>query len=362
MASYSRTNNDRLIDSLVNELKKLSGLEKISKPDLIPIPTSGPAHEHIKINGYKLLVRVPKQSQLGLGALENLSYQEACFTRASASNHTPKLYETLAPTVDMPMGALIVEEIIGESLCLPQDVLPMCKALASIHSIPLPADIHKQPLKNPPNAITDTFKEVLDQSAFINKAQLEYDSECQIREELVKTGQLLAKNKKPVTSLIAFDSHPGNFLRTSTNKVILVDLEKARYGVPAFDLAHSTLYTSTTWDVDTFSILSHSNIAKFYEFWLENVPKNLSESVREWLVDLRRMMWLWSITWCVKWLAQTKEKKITNSLIIDPNYKNLMSHVEDRVSHYLKPEIIEKVRNDWRTKNDLTTLLNYNIT
>ena len=39
-----------------------------------------------------------------------------------------------------------------------------------------------------------------------------------------------------------------------------------------------------------------------------------------------------------------------------------MSHVEDRVSHYLKPEIIEKVRNDWRTKNDLTTLLNYNIT
>ena len=82
--------------------------------------------------------------------------------------------------------------------------------------------------------------------------------------------------------------------------------------MPAFDLAHSTLYTSTTWDVDTFSILSHSNIAKFYEFWLENVPKNLSESVREWLVDLRRMMWLWSITWCVKWLAQTKEKKITN--------------------------------------------------
>ena len=361
MTSYLKINQDRLLASLVNELNKLSGLEKISKVDLIPIRSTGLAHEHIRINGFKLLARVPKQSQLGLGALENLSYQEACFKRTSPSNHTPKLYKTLAPTIDMPMGALIVEEIIGESLCLPQDALPMCQALASIHSIPLPSDIEKQPLKNPLNALTDTFKEILDQSAYINNAQLAYDSEHQIREELVKTGQLLTKDKKPATSLIAFDSHPGNFLRTRKNKAILVDLEKARYGVPAFDLAHATLYTSTTWDIDTFSILNHSHIAKFYEFWLENVPKNLSESVRDWLVDLRRMMWLWSITWCVKWQVQIKEKKSKDNPKIDSTNHYLINHVADRVGHYLKPEVIEKVRKDWSTKNDLTTLLDYKI-
>ena len=359
MTPYLRINKDRLLASLVNELNKLGDLGKISKADLIPIRSTGLAHEHIRINGFSLLARVPKQSQLGLGALENLNYQEACFRRASSSNHTPKLHKVLTPTVDMPMGALIVEEIIGESLCLPQDALPMCKALASIHSIPLPSDIAKQPLKNPLNAIADTFKEILDQSAFINNAQLAYDSEYQIREEIVKTGQLLTRNKKPATSLIAFDSHPGNFIRTPKNKAILVDLEKARYGVPAFDLAHSTLYTSTTWDIDTFSILSHSDIAKFYEFWLENVPKKLSDSARNWLVDLRRMMWLWSITWCVKWLVQTKENNSKNNIAIDSSDNYLISHVADRVSHYLKPESIEKVRKDWRTKNDLTSLLNY---
>ena len=66
MTSYLKINQDRLLASLVNELNKLSGLGKISKVDLIPIRSTGLAHEHIRINGFKLLARVPKQSQLGL--------------------------------------------------------------------------------------------------------------------------------------------------------------------------------------------------------------------------------------------------------------------------------------------------------
>ena len=360
--------SDGLITELASRLTALGDYGDVAAEVLEPMPTTGLAHDHIRLRGRNLLARVPKQSQLALDAEASLTYQAACFTRAAASGHTPCLHAVLPPSHDLPMGALIVDEIDGTALPLPGHIEALARALAAIHTLPLPAEDDRPPLKNPPNALADTFTEVMAQSAYIAAAGLDHDAESQIREELVAAGRLLTRIDNPPITLIAFDAHPGNFLLAADGRAILVDLEKARYGVPAFDLAHATLYTSTTWDVTTYAELSLDQIAGFYAVWLEAVPGPLADSVMPWLLDLRRMMWLWSVTWCAKWrvksqaAAKTGDRagRSTEDWSSDLSDPALIAHVADRVEHYLNPATIERVRQDWHADNALTALLGYN--
>ncbi|MEZ5581905.1 MAG: hypothetical protein R3F37_03190 [Candidatus Competibacteraceae bacterium] len=91
----------------------------IADLELEPMPTTGLAHDHVRIKGSGWLLRIPKQSQLGLDAVANLRYQAACFRRAVPSGHTPQLHAVLEPGVDLPMGALLVDEIPGPVIRLP---------------------------------------------------------------------------------------------------------------------------------------------------------------------------------------------------------------------------------------------------
>jgi len=354
-----------ILTGLAYGLSGLGDFGDITVDDLTPIPTTGLAHDHVRLLGRNLLARVPKQSQMALDAESNLAYQAACFTRAAASGHTPHLHAVLPPSHELPMGALIVEEIDGAALPLPSHIDALAQALAAIHTLPLPAEGDRPPLKNPLNALADTFTEVMEQSAFIAAAGIAYEAEAQIREELVAAGTLLSRTDKPPVALIAFDAHPGNFLLAADGRAVLVDLEKARYGVPAFDLAHATLYTSTTWDVATYAELTADQVAAFYAAWLAAVPAPLADSVAPWLLDLRRMMWLWSVTWCAKWRVRSQHAAMTggrsgrstedwSAAISEPA---LVAHVADRVDHYLDPATIERVRQDWRAGNGLTALL-----
>jgi hypothetical protein len=356
---------EELISGLARRLTVLGDFGEISAGDLEPIPTTGLAHDHVRLNGHKLLARVPKQSQMALDAQSNLEYQAACFTRAAASGHTPRLHAVLPPSAELPMGALIVDEIDGAALPLPEHLEALAHALAALHTLPLPAEDDRPPLKNPPDALADTFSEVMEQSAYIAGAGLADEAEAQIREVLAAAGRLLARADRPPVTLIAFDAHPGNFLLAADGRAVLVDLEKARYGVPAFDLAHATLYTSTTWDVATYAELTADQVAGFYAAWLAAVPGALADAVAPWLLDLRRMMWLWSVTWCAKWRVRSQAAAMTgeragrstedwSAELSDPA---LMAHVAGRVDHYLDPATIERVRGDWRAGNALTGLL-----
>ena len=354
-----------LLAGLAYGLSGLDGFGEVSIDDLTPLTTTGLAHDHVRLNGRKLLARVPKQSQMDLDAPSNLVYQAACFTRAAASGHTPRLLATLPPSDALPMGALIVDEIDGPALPLPDHIDALAEALAAIHTLPLPANSDRAPLRNPRNAVAETFMEVMAQSAFIGTADIEYDAEYQIREELMAAGTLVSRTDTPATALIAFDAHPGNFLLAPDGRAILVDLEKARYGVPAFDLAHATLYTSTTWDVATYAELTPDQVADFYATWLAAVSPPLADSVRPWLLDLRRMMWLWSVTWCAKWRVQSQAAATikhhdggsTEDWSAELSDPALVAHVADRVEHYLDPATIERVRQDWRGDNALTAML-----
>lgn len=318
---------------------------------LTPLADTGLAHDHIVIGETGTLARIPKQSQLDLGAEENLAYQAACFARASESGHAPRLHETLPPDAALPMGALIVDQIEGRPMKLPEDLTAMAECLAAIHALPLPEGAERPPLKNPPDTLADTFTEILLQSAFIARADLHPDTESQIRVELQAAGQTLARSERPATTLIAFDAHPGNYLLDNDGRAILVDLEKARYGAPGFDVAHASLYTSTTWDVESRAVLSHDDVAAFHAAWLNAVPDELAAASEAWLLPLRQMMWLWSVTWCAKWKVQSREEagisSSTENWSAELSEDALIAHVADRVADYLDPETIARVRTDW---------------
>lgn len=356
---------DPLLDALAARLAG-EGDARLRCDGLARLPDTGLAHDHCRLLGTGLLARVPKQSQLALSAADNLAYQAACFERAGASGHTPRLQAVLAPGSDLPMGALIVDEIDGAPPALPDGFAAIARCLAAIHALPLPAAASRPPLKDPADAVADTFTEVLAQSAWLARDDaLDPEAGAMIRAELQAAGGDMARaaSAAPPRSLISFDAHPGNYLVDAGGRAWLVDLEKARYGVPAFDLAHASLYTSTTWDVAARAALTLEQIAGFHAAWLDAVPPALGDATRPWLLALRRMMWLWSVTWCAKWrvvhleAAREDRSGSTEDWSAELSDPALVAHVAERVDHYLDPETIARVRSDWTGANALTDLL-----
>ena len=99
--------------ALLAALRKLPTLRTLTLDELEPANFTGMAHDHIRLKGKGLILRVPRVSQWGLPAEVNLAYQSACFSRAEASGLTPRLFAVLPPGPALAMGALVVQEIPG---------------------------------------------------------------------------------------------------------------------------------------------------------------------------------------------------------------------------------------------------------
>src|SRR5262245_38131106 len=110
------------LPELAAALAALPQFKGIGPSDLEPLAVKGIAHDHVRLKGRGLIARVPRQSQFALPAEDNLAYQAACFARAAASGHTPRLDAVIAPNSALPMGALVVEEIVGRPMALPSDL------------------------------------------------------------------------------------------------------------------------------------------------------------------------------------------------------------------------------------------------
>lgn len=325
-------------------------------PDaLAPLPTTGLAHDHVTIAGTDHLLRVPRQSQMRLDATGNLAYQAACFERMSAGGHTPGCHGVLAPSPALPMGALIVDRIDGQVLKAPAELPAAATALASIHALPLPPSEDRAPLADQADPMAETLREVEGQAAHLPAAGLHKESRAMIDAELKAAARDVQSLPPAPPVLVSFDAHPGNFLVDEKGKAFLVDLEKGRYGGAGFDLAHATLYTSTTWDVATYSEPSPAEITGFYDTWRRAMPADLVTRLDPYLMPMRRLMWLWSITWCAKWRVESaKETRSgkhdaadTEDWSADNTDAALIDHVRDRVDCYLSPEIVARVRADW---------------
>ncbi len=307
---------------------------------------TGLAHIHVWLDrhGDDWVARLPKQSQMGLAAEENLAYQAACFARAGQSGHTPTLQGILSPSPALPRGGLLVSAIRGRPARLPEDLPAIAEALAGIHRLTVPAEADRPPLQAPAAPWRAMREEVERQAEWLAHAGLSRQARARIEEELAALPERLPASSGTAPRLISFDAHPGNFLITDSGRAVLVDLEKCRYGLPGFDLAHATLYTSTTWDLHSRAVLSLEEVADFYRQWWRSAGLDTEPTS---LLACRRAMWLWSLTWCAKWRAQHRRERDAAAAGEDWSAElsddALVAHVRDRVDHYLAPATIDRV-------------------
>lgn len=312
---------------------------------LEPLPDQGLAHAHVRLAGSGLLARIPKQSQMRLAAADNLDYQAACFERASTSGHAPRLHGVLPPSAALPRGALLVEEIVGRPARLPQDLRAIADALAAIHSLPLPDAATRAPLLDPGDPLALLREEIEGQAVHFDAAGLAPPARAAIEAQRRALELVCQRADRPPKRLIAFDAHPGNFLVRADGRAVLVDLEKARYSLPPLDLAHATLYTSTTWDVASHAVLTPDEVLAFQQHWLARCAG--ADAWREWLVPLRAAMWLWSVSWCAKWrvasLQPARRGVDGEDWSAQRSEAALVDHVRRRVDDYLSAPGVKRV-------------------
>lgn len=326
-----------------------------AEPELLT--DKGLAHDHFTLPDTDRLFRVPKQSQMSLGPEDNLNYQATCFARAAPGGSTPALYDRVAPDDALPFGALVVQRIHGRPADLPRDLPAIARCLAAIHGLPLPARC--EPLLSYSNPSAGILAEVRQQARWLAHPAIAADSRNMIRDEIAAAVKS-ATTAQPARCLITFDAHPGNYIIRPDGDAIIVDLEKMRYAAPGFDLAHATLYTSTTWDIEAGGSLTIAEVAEAYAGWFRHIPAALAGQARHSLLADRRLMWLWSVTWCAKWLAQSVpdyDSSTTQNWSTTLSDDALSRHVADRVDCYLQPDIIAGIRREWSDSNDLTELL-----
>lgn len=313
------------------------------------MPDTGLAHDHVRLGGTGWIARLPKQSQMQLGAAENLAYQAACFTRASASGHAPRLHAVLPPSDALPRGGLVVEEIVGRVARLPEDLPAIMAALAAIHALPVPEKGRRPPLLDPADPLAGLLEEIGSQAAYLHAVDPE--TRAIIETHFAALRDLAADGPRPPKRLISFDAHPGNFLITPEGGAVLVDLEKARYSAPPLDLAHATLYTSTTWDVATHAVLTPEQVAEACHHWLDCLSEAERAALAPWILPMRRAMWLWSMTWCAKWRvlsgAEAKATQDGEDWAADKSEAALIAHVRGRVDHYLAPATAARMDQDF---------------
>jgi hypothetical protein len=360
------------LSALAAALSALPGYRGTTAGDLTVLNVKGLAHDHVTVAGRGLLLRVPKQSQFALSAGDNLAYQAACFARVSASGHGPKLHEVLRPQARLAMGALLIERIDGRPPRLPEDLPLLAEAMARVHALPVPPPASRAPLADHADPVGGALAEVEAQATFLDEAGLDPAARAEIDDELAWARTFNSENAgraQPVT-LVLTDTHPGNFLieeaaQGGVGRAVIVDLEKALYGSPATDLAHATLYSSTTWDPDTWAALSLDEVAAFYRRYLEMIGAELAQDLAPWLVPLRRITLLRAVTWCAKWRvlharARRADQDLAESAE-DWSAENTdpatIAHVAERVDDYLAPETLKAMRGEWLGRPGLQDLI-----
>ena len=350
------------LDKLHEALITRPGFETVPRGALAPMVQKGLVHDHIAIEGTGALLRVPRLSQFGLPAAENLEYQLAGFARCAAGGHAPRLHGACPPSADLPMGAIIADHIEGRPVSLPDDLPAIAECLASIHRLPLPGPGHRAPLAWHGDPVAGTLEFITQQAKYLEDATDDAEARRMIEEEIAwaKTFAKESAGKEQPVTLVATDTHPGNYVIRDDGTAIIVDLEKALYGSPAVDLAHATLYTSTTWDVESGVEVAPAEVAGFYAAYLGTVPPELAGALQPWLMPLRRLTWLRTTTWAAKWRVESKKRKAASSTT-DWSTENsdpaLIAHVEARTSDFLSAGTVERIRAEWLEPGGLAAMM-----
>ncbi len=340
--------------ALARALASVPGCAQLAPDDLEELDADGIAHAHVRLRGSCRLARIPRFSQVASDPHAHLDYQAACFRRATAAGVTPRLDTVLAPQAGLPMGALVVEEIVGRVPRLPNDLPALADTLARLHALPLPAVAARPPLiDHAADPLAGARTHLARQAALLDDdavlAVIVPRTRDILRQELADLAPLLeARAGLPQpSSLIGFDCHPGNFLIDAAGRAVLVDLERVQYGAPASDLAHATLPSSTLWDRRIDVALTRRDLENFYALYGRALSADRAALVRPWLAPYRRLVFLRSTTWFVRFLIETRAGRWSAGSL-DPRF---LAAVERRIRHLLEPPQLDLMRTEWRGRD-----------
>jgi hypothetical protein len=311
--------------------------------DLTVLSTKGISHDHWRVGRKGTVLRIPRMSQWGLDPDAALAYQAAAFDRAAPSGRTPVCRGVLAPGPALPRGALVVDEVRGRPPKLPDDLPAIAETLALVHGLALPDESGFAPLQVHRNPVSSTLQVIEEQSAALAVAGLEPESEAAILAEMEWARDIAGQGEPDFeTCLVGTDTHPGNFLIDAAGDAWFVDLEKALYGAAPIDLAHATLPTSTGWDPDVAGQMSRADVEAFYQRYLDRVGRDRAAEIGPWLLPARRLTWLRTMTWFVRWRAEwaTGEQAATRD-------SAMTEHVRRHIDACFEPAAIEATRADW---------------
>jgi len=318
----------------------------LTAADLVPLPMKGIAHDHLALEPLGLVVRIPRLSQWSMPAEAALAYQAEGFRRAAPSGVTPGLHAVLPPDELLPRGGLVVDFVAGRAPRLPAELAALARSLAAIHRVPTIPPRRRPPLSDhAPNPIAATVSLLDNHARFLDAAEIEPAVRQQLAQELAWAHDLArtaetAPISAPIT-LVATDTHPGNFLVGTDGVARFVDLEKALYGLPAIDLAHATLYTSTQWDREVMAVLDADDLRGFHEAYAEAVGPAAWERLVPWIAPARRLTWLRTTLWAIRWRALAAEDPDWSADRVEPS---LIAHMRARVADFTAPETIERMR------------------
>ena len=317
----------------------------LAAADLVPLPMKGVAHDHLALAGRDLVVRVPRLSQWSMPAEAALAYQAEGFRRVAPSGVTPDLHAVLPPVDLLPRGALVVDFVEGRAPRLPDELPALARTLAAIHRVPTIPPRRRPPLADhAPNPIAATVSLLDNHARFLDEGVAPAIA-AMLRDDLAWAHGLAreaeaAPVSAPIT-LVTTDTHPGNFLVGSDGVARFVDLEKVLYGLPAIDLAHATLYTSTQWDREVMATLDEGDLQRFHGAYAAAVGPAAWARLEPWIVPARRLTWLRTTLWAVRWRALAASDPDWSSDRIDPS---LIAHIQSRVADFTAPETIVRMR------------------
>lgn len=331
------------LQALASALAGVPGLAAIGPRDLHKLPDKGIAHDHLRIGSSGLLARVPRPGQFADGGVY-IRYQAESFRRAWASAHVPRLIAAIAPVPALPGGALVIEEIEGRPPRVPGEMPAIAECLARIHSLPVPPPAERPPLLDHSDPALGTLQVVERNVEFLKAAGAMPETQKAVSEEIAWARRFAAdaKGKDQPVTLVASDTHPGNFLIDAQGAAILVDVEKMIYGSPAIDLAHATLRVSTTWDIDCGAILGAGDVRGFYRDYLGRIDAGLALRLRPWLAPMRRLTWLRTTTWAGRFKAET-----VDAGKLGGGDTAFLRHVRARLADILDPATVAAVRAEW---------------
>jgi len=309
-------------------------------------PIRGRVHDHWRL-GDGLLARVPRMSHLGLAPADNLAYAEAAFRRAAPSGAVPRLDQVLPVSIALPWGALIVEEVGGRTVRLPEDLARIATALAALHAEPLPVAADRAPILDPLDPIGYVI-EVVNRQLDGLEGRVSEDAARILEEERAWAGAFADATRRtgrvPPKVLAFADTHPGNFRIVAdgvgNERAVLIDVERPVYDGPGIDLAHASLPTSLIWDpaVVGGDQVGVADIRAFHETWSRAVPATLASEAEPWITPQRRLIWLRTTSWACAWAAR-------NGLWSGSGETTPLAR---RLARFVDPSMMEKARDWWR--------------